>query len=213
MRPPIQLHKREEIRRGAQEEHVSRSTGFQKILTAFEATLKAQKAPAPLPPKPRSLKRLHAHFKHYEVRELYEWLSICDGISLPSWIGGAVLGSSGNKMLGIVGILDLIGLYDEWPRKDLIPVAADGSGQFFCIVGSEWNQDRDVFPIGFVDAMALDQVEFYVASSLEAFLRSLLAGVQQKEYEWYFNKRRLLRSDPELAHVQRSLLPWDNKRD
>lgn len=176
----------------------------------FEKLISSAKSGKLLPPADKGLRDLEKFLKPYTPLELFDWLSVCDGVRMPASMGGAIYGIKGNEKESIHSIREVVEGYHHWPRKDLIPIASDMASQFYCLVGSEYDDETGTMPVAYVDAVRLDRVEFCVASSLDALFRGMIRGTHEKDYEWYMNKKAMLKADPKLKKLNRSLLPWES---
>lgn len=178
--------------------------------TRFKKLIAREKSGKLLAPEKKGLRELEKFLKPYAPLELFDWLAVCDGVRMPGILGGTIYGLKGSKKHSIPSIREVVKGYHDWPRKDLIPIGSDGAGQFYCLVGSEYDDETGIMPVAYVDAVRLDRVEFYVASSLDALFRGMIRGTEEEDFEWYMNKKAVLKADRAIKKLNRSLLPWES---
>jgi len=131
---------------------------------------------------------------------LREWLYFTNGAPLPP--GG---------FFGIrpgTGFRDYESFFDrhpDWKTKGWIPVAGDGSGNYYVL----WTAPDNRCPIFFLDMHEdPERPTYVVASELWLFVRSLL----RKELmgsAWQFDRAEVLREDPDILAFPELTKPWE----
>lgn len=165
---------------------------------------------APMPPG----EGLPAGVSETEIAECEQRLGMTLPPSLQSWLracNGPCVGPG-----GIFGIqprrkdLDMeriLRIHPDWIRRNWIPVAGDGCGNYYLISGADEFGDGE--PVFFVDCMRDPTTPAYaVASTPHRFLKFLI----QKELgqiKWPFDRDFLEREDPELLQMEKLPLPWE----
>jgi cell wall assembly regulator SMI1 len=144
-------------------------------------------------------------------QDLRRWLRICNG----SVIGpGGVYGIE--TSLRELDIEYILGLRPAWQSRGWLPVAGDGSGDYWildCAAEGDWPRGG----VFFVDQSDMERLEYVVAANLCSFLTFLLESDLEKlrgaraveaTSRWPFDQRFVLARDPMLAAFPESLLPW-----
>jgi cell wall assembly regulator SMI1 len=153
------------------------------------------------------LDRLAAYLGYPVPAELRDWLSRCNGSSAGG--PGEIYGAYPERRT--LRIDSFATIYPQWTERRWIPVASDGTGNYYVLDASHLPTDTDA--VFFIDTMDdPDRLGYIVGSRLLPFLRFLL----EKELErpgadgWPFDPDYVLARDPDLAKVRDpSLLPWN----
>ena len=104
-------------------------------------------------------------------------------------------------------ILATYELYPLWRQKSWLPVAGDGSGNYY-VLDLE-RADSGKTPVYFVDVHEDDEAPtFVVASSLWSFLGFLLRK-ELGDTGWPFSKSEVLARDPDIESTEGARLPWE----
>lgn len=126
-----------------------------------------------------------------------EWLEQCNGcVAGPGVLFGATSGCA------LTDILSAMELWPRWRQDRWLPIASDGSGNFFVAVAYE--HQVQVF---FVEC-TLDpgRLSYIFGSSVERFLEFLLEG-ELGESGWPFDPEYVLSRDPDIRYST-GPLPW-----
>lgn len=134
--------------------------------------------------------------------EYLDWLRVCNGtMAGPGGIYGV---DTARDWIDAIAVLNL---HPEWSELGWVPVAGDGNGNTYVLDASRSHIDRDA--VFFVDAMGDEGPAYIAASSLSAFLRSLLQKELHEESRWPFDANHVTATDPDILLVRDSgLLPW-----
>ena len=128
-----------------------------------------------------------------------EWLTKTNAPCVGS--GGFVGLSPARKSLDIEAIYQN---YPSWQSAGWIPVANDGSGNYYVLVPPR-------FPVAFIDVSENPCGLAYVAASnllkfIEMFIRR-----ECGERDWPFNEDYVLRNDPDVVtHRDLACMPWES---
>lgn len=145
------------------------------------------------------------YFGGKELNELAVWIMIT---------AGPVAGSQPLIGFGIEPASDnshcfdaVLRLFPEWKRRNWVPVAGDGCGNYYIYpLGENLEEQRPIF---FVDVMQSKiKPEYVVASHLFHFLTFLLESELGADY-WPFDKEEVLKRDPNIELVRGLPLPWE----
>lgn len=161
-------------------------------------------APGTTIPGPAAAQEIQAFQERigYEVpRELRAWLNMSNG---PCVGPGGLFGTgSVPRHLSIGHYLDL---YPDWRRRQWLPVAGDGCGNYYVLVAS--SQFGPGNPVIFVEPMVDSLQPTYVAASnLWVFIDFLLRK-ELSQSAWPFNAAEVVERDPEILRVVGVPLPW-----
>lgn len=139
------------------------------------------------------------------------------GTSLPSslreWlktVNGAMIGPGGTYGIcpndDYLDIETNLGRFPEWTRIGWLPVAGDGTGNYYVAATDASPQPGG--SIHFVEAMeSVEEPAFIVGSDMWHFLRGLFSRELGEEW-WPFDERRTLKADPDLSRYTELTLPW-----
>lgn len=137
------------------------------------------------------------------------------GFKLPSsfrrWLmttNGPCVGPGGivgiNTARELQNLESIYELYPNWKSNQWVPVAGDGTGNYYVLAQPEY----DVEPVVFVDVTEnADQPAFIVASSLWHFLNFLFRKDLGKS-RWPFDKTEVLDCDAKILETE-FVLPWN----
>jgi cell wall assembly regulator SMI1 len=129
---------------------------------------------------------------------LIDWLRICKGEAIGS---GGVFGARPDQP--DLDIAHDLSMHPGWRARSWIPVAADGCGDYYVLVG----HGELAGHVGFIDQAELDEIDYVVASDLWLFLRFLLLR-ETGDRRWPFDRQTVLSTDSAMARVPRELQPW-----
>ena len=128
--------------------------------------------------------------------ELAAWLRVCRG----STAGPGGLFGVGNTADGL-NIDSYLTWFPEWLEEGWIPVAGDGTGNYYILDAS-----KNGHPVGFVEpSETVSEVQYFVASGLGVFLRELLVHEISRN-RWPFDRNYVGRVDPAVLALEP--LPW-----
>jgi len=128
--------------------------------------------------------------------ELADWLRVCRG----STAGPGGLFGVGNAADGL-NMNSHLRWFPGWLDRGWIPVAGDGTGNYYILDALERGH-----PVGFVEpSETVSEVQYFVASGLEVFLRELLVHEISRN-RWPFDRDYVGRVDPALLVLEP--LPW-----
>lgn len=133
--------------------------------------------------------------------ELAEWLRIANGA--PVGPGGLFGIGTLRRSLDIETYLNE---YPEWLAQKWLPVAGDGSGNYYVLASVSGAVPHPVLYIDTHDDPA--KTAYVVASDVWHFLRFLLRA-ESGENGWPFSRTKVLNDDPALALVEGVPYPWD----
>jgi hypothetical protein len=132
---------------------------------------------------------------------LREWLRISNG---PCVGPGGLFGVRPRRKH--LDIELLFKTFPIWKAKAWIPIAGDGSGNYY-VVPTEHDFGPG-FPVLFIDtAESPDEPAYIAASDVEHFLIALLQRELGSE-GWPFDKQIVLQSDPQIVAFDGVPLPW-----
>lgn len=130
--------------------------------------------------------------------ELREWLKLCNA---PCVGPGGLFGI--RPAPSFLDIEEYLQRFPMWRKKEWIPIAGDGCGNYYVLLAS-----KDLnSPVFFIDS-ATDRPEFVAASNLEHFLVFLLMK-EIGESRWPFDRGFVMQQDPNLEEYDEVPLPWD----
>jgi cell wall assembly regulator SMI1 len=178
------------------------------LIEEIEALIQQQRhrdiesgAPLPGPLDSARLTELERYLGFPVPDELREWLARHNGALVGP--GGVFGYRAYTPSLDIATRLDRL---PKWKTRRWIPVAGDGSGDYYLIdAGHEFREDDAVY---FVDQADFDRPDYLVASGLWTFLLGLLRKELGLEPQWPFEENLVLRLDPRLSLGPAELLPW-----
>jgi cell wall assembly regulator SMI1 len=131
-------------------------------------------------------------------RELKAWLIRTNA---PCVAGGGFIGICSQD--GGLDMEAVWALYPNWKCRGWIPVAADGSGNYYVMVQPE-------MAVGFIDTSSdPDLLAYVVSSGLVSFLEMFVKRAR-RETTWPFQKQATLAVDPGIERLRvLAPMPWD----
>jgi len=129
---------------------------------------------------------------------LLEWLRVVNGARIGP---GGVFGLQDEDPYASIDLClrDL----PNWRRKQWLPVAGDGCGNFYVFVPEE---DRRC--VYFIDSIeGYDELCYACASNLWTFLWFLFK-CELEESTWPFDREHVVQVDPNIVSCQLAPLPW-----
>ena len=139
----------------------------------------------------------------YEIPpDLRDWLNISNG---------PCVGPGGLFGIGLLpkhlSIDHHLSLYPEWGERRWLPIAGDGSGNYYLLAASE--EFGGGHPIVFVEPIVDKFKPIYVAASnIWSFLDFLLRR-ELNQSKWPFDQAEVLACDPDILTVVGVSLPWE----
>lgn len=140
-------------------------------------------------------------------KELKEWLTVCNGISID------------NTYFRLFGInkeqshLDILSTYEyceEWKDLGWIPFSTDACGDFYVI--DTKNTINNMHPIYFCDQCDYSKPDYIVSSNLWRFIKFMLENEIKSDMDendkWPFNEQQVVKEDPEIILSKIAPLPW-----
>jgi hypothetical protein len=94
-----------------------------------------------------------------------------------------------------------------WHLRGWIPVAADGSGDYYVAASTSSREPEGV--ILFIDQMDFETPAYVVGSDMWHFLYGLACTELRSEEWWPFDERMVLALDPDLALHPSLPMPWE----
>jgi hypothetical protein len=130
-----------------------------------------------------------------------QWLTLCNG---PCVGPGGVFGVETEK--DFLDVEHVSGWFPRWRAKGWIPIAGDGSGNYYILI-----QFEDKSPVCFVDtSMDSEAIAFVVASDLARFLIALFGKEAGHDTGWPFDREAVVAKDPSIENFRGRLpLPWE----
>jgi cell wall assembly regulator SMI1 len=140
--------------------------------------------------------------------ELREWLFVCNGANVnPGGIYG--LGSAGSS----ISIETFLSREPLWIKKHWLPIANDGSGDYYVVAANDLVPGCGTTPVLFLDQSDYTLPAYVVASSLKHFLWFILTNEllfqQGRKRFWPFDKNEVLAVDPALINYHSAPLAWN----
>jgi cell wall assembly regulator SMI1 len=131
---------------------------------------------------------------------LKQWLTVTNAPCVGT--GGFIGISPKRKSLDIYSIYEN---YPNWKSHQWIPMANDGSGNFYVAVIDK----SEVEAIGFIDTMEnLTHLAFVVASDIIIFIKMFIM-MQSGERRWPYNKKFVVEKDPCILNKRHiAPMPW-----
>jgi SMI1/KNR4 family protein SUKH-1 len=133
-------------------------------------------------------------------------------VQLRAWlveVNGAMIGPGG--LLGVRGPRDFLSIdnclrmYPEWRELGWVPIASDGTGNYWVTLPGPDGSDGWV---AFIDThLDPEAINDYAASTVFRFLGFLLES-ELGNRGWPGNRKYVLARDPGLSSVPDSLVPW-----
>lgn len=132
---------------------------------------------------------------------LKDWLALCNG---PCVGPGGVFGVRTAREF--LDIEEVSSWFPTWRTRGWIPIAGDGSGNYYVLVPVEGK-----WPVCFVEASAdSDAIAFVVASDLSLFLFALFQKEAGHDDGWPFDRATVVAVDPEIQVFRGCMpLPWE----
>ncbi len=145
------------------------------------------------------LQRLEQKLGFRLPSEFASWLAACNGPCVGS---GGVAGFETRRKSQDIELI--LANYPLWKERRWLPVAGDGSGNYYLLINEGAGR-----PVAFFDTMEDDQAPaFVVASNLWSFLLFFI----EKELGrsgWPFDREKVLGSDPDILNYEGLRLPWN----
>lgn len=132
--------------------------------------------------------------------ELVDWLCLVNGVYVDAQ---ALIGIGAFKGWSME---DFYTSHPRWLEKKYIPVALDGSGDYFVIVTNQ--EYGPGSPVVFMDQADLEKPAYIVASSFEIFVREFIRK-EKMGGAWPFNPEAVSRIDPKVFDFKNIALPWE----
>jgi cell wall assembly regulator SMI1 len=135
--------------------------------------------------------------------ELRDWLSLVNGAPLGP--GGFFGIGTSRRSLDMESYLNE---YPEWVKKNWLPIAGDGTGNYYVLSVSPDRQGQGSYVL-YVDTHEDPTKPAYVvASGLWHFFRFLLRNELGVE-GWPFSREKVIEDDPAIMLIEDVPHPWD----
>jgi SMI1 / KNR4 family (SUKH-1) len=132
--------------------------------------------------------------------DLAEWLRVSNG---PIVGPGGIFGVRPER--ADMDIEAMYRRYPQWKVQGWIPIAGDGSGNYYATTGGK----NAATPVFFIDTHDdPDEAAFIVASNVWIFLHFLFRR-ELGEKGWPFAADKVLAEDPAIEQYPNLTLPWD----
>jgi len=145
--------------------------------------------------------------------ELKAWLRLCNGAAVNPGGLYSLFSDQPNR----VSMDWYLQNYPAWRQKNWFPIAGDGCGDVYVLMGNIKLLSTGTHPIGFLDQSDFSEPEYVVASGVWRFLHFLLQNQMLsdagKDRYWPFDEKTVLAIDPDLVQCKEVPLPWDLTND
>jgi cell wall assembly regulator SMI1 len=171
----------------------------EEVVRLWLATDRAPQQPSPGGASDDALQDLQDRAGLLLPPALLDWLRVCKGEAVGP---GGVFGARPDR--ADHDIAQVLARFPHWRGNGWIPVAGDGSGDYYVLLTNGEIEGH----VAFIDQADYDQIDYVVASDLWQFLRFLFLS-DAGDRRWPFDQEAVIEADPALARSPGALLPWN----